>query len=62
VDPNETLRMLAKALLEEDKDSAREFYGYLKEWLARGGFEPAWTVMSKRQFQTFDPRTGTLSL
>ena len=61
MDPNETLRLLGKALLEEDADTAREFHGYLTEWMRRGGFEPAWTHLSKRQFQSFDPATGMLS-
>lgn len=61
MDPNETLRLMAKALLEEDADAAREFHGYLVSWLAKGGFEPHWTPMSKRQFESFDPATGMLS-
>lgn len=61
MDPNETLRLLAKALLEEDVDAAREFHSYLVSWLANGGFEPHWGCMSKRQFESFDPATGMLS-
>ena len=60
MDPNETLRLMALALLEEDADSAREFHGYLVDWLNRGGFEPAWAHLSKKQFRAFDPATGML--
>lgn len=61
MDPNETLRLLAIALLEEDRDAAREHYENLRTWLERGGFEPAWTHLSRKQFFQFDPSTGMLS-
>ena len=60
MDPNETLRLLAIAILEENKSEACEHYENLKNWLARGGFEPAWTHMSRRQFFSFNPRTGRI--
>lgn len=60
MDPNETLRLMAIALLEENADEAREHYENLQDWFAKGGFEPAWTHMSRKQFFSFNPRTGRL--
>jgi hypothetical protein len=62
MDPNETLRLLAEALLEKNKYDANEHYFALRAWIERGGFEPAWTSMSRQQFfSQYDPRTGSLS-
>jgi len=61
MDPNETLRMLAKYILEENKGAANEMYFALRVWMERGGFEPSWTRMSRRQFFQYSPLTGQLS-
>lgn len=61
MDPNEALRLFAVALLEEDKDEACEHYENIRSWLERGGFEPDWKHVSRRQFFQFNPTTGRLS-
>jgi hypothetical protein len=60
MDPNEALHLLAIALLEENADEAREHYENLRAWLERGGFEPDWKHLSRKQFFSFNPRTGRL--
>mgnify|MGYP000968169432 CR=1 FL=1 len=61
MDPNETLKQLAFAVLAEDAEAAVELWKALKNWMARGGFEPAWTAMTRSQFfREFNPKTGRL--
>ena len=60
LDPTECYRRFCVALLEEDTDEAREAYNDLRAWLERGGFEPVWTPVQRRQFFTFNPSTGRL--
>lgn len=44
MDPNETLRLLREALLDEDAEMTAECAQTLDEWLSKGGFLPdAWT-------------------
>jgi len=64
MDPNETYRLFCIALLEEDREAAKEAYENLRAWIERGGFEPIkWEThpFARRQFFTFNPRTGQLS-
>mgnify|MGYP006277797969 CR=1 FL=1 len=64
MDPNETYKLFCIALLNEDADEAREAYTNLRVWLERGGFEPMeWSThpFARRQFFTFNVRTGQLS-
>jgi hypothetical protein len=61
MDPNETLRLMAIALLEENADEARKHYEDIRAWMERKRSEPAWAYMSRQQFQCFDPSTGQLS-
>lgn len=60
MDPNETLRLLAIAILEENEREAREHHNNLRVWIERGGFEPLWECMSRTQFFQFNPRTGRI--
>ena len=63
MDPNATLEVFTKAVLEEDAEEAREAYENLRSWLERGGFEPAWGSgfkCNRKQFFSFNPRTGML--
>lgn len=60
VDPNETYRLWWRAVLAEDRDAANEAYFALRAWFDRGGFEPAWGPNGRRQFFTFNPRTGMI--
>lgn len=63
MDPNETYRLWCRALLEEDTEAAKEFYGYLRAWFDKGGFEPAAfevNPLARRQFFQFNPQTGRL--
>lgn len=44
MDPNFTLQMIDDYLrMDGDREGAREYAGYLKEWIDDGGFEPDWT-------------------
>ena len=63
MDPNETYKHWWRALLEEDANAAREAYEDIREWLDRGGFEPKVFLdpIVRKQFFTFNPRTGMLS-
>lgn len=64
MDPNETYRLWCVALLNENAEDAREAYENLRTWIERGGFEPTeWEThpFARRQFFSFDPRTGRLS-
>lgn len=49
MDPQETLKRWRKAVSEGDRSEAAEFSGYLREWLARGGFEPTWHDAAERE-------------
>lgn len=40
MDPNETLRRLAAALRNADRDEAHELVDALVDWIDRGGFVP----------------------
>lgn len=60
MDPQEALRLLSIALLEENTEAVLEHYWNLKNWMRRGGFEPAWTSLSRRQFDTINPFTGRI--
>ncbi len=60
MDPDQAYQDFCRALLEEDAETARERYNGLRAWMERGGFEPAWTPAQRKQFFTFDPRTGRL--
>lgn len=65
MDPNETYTLWVRALLEEDADAAREFHGYLKTWLERGGFPPRafeTSPFARRQFDQFNYSTGRIGL
>jgi len=48
MDPQETLKRWRKAVAEGDRSEAAEFAGYLRDWLARGGFEPTWHDAKER--------------
>jgi len=64
MDPNETYHLWCVAVLNEDADGAREAYASLRAWMERGGFEPlefSTHPFARRQFFTFDPRTGRLA-
>lgn len=63
MDPNEAYSIFCRALLEEDKDAAREAYANLRVWIERGGFEPlAFEThpIARRQFFQFNPRSGRI--
>lgn len=62
MDPNACLRRWWLAVLSEDESEANEAYAALREWLARGGFEPAWGngLPSRKQFEQYDVRTGAV--
>lgn len=61
MDPDEALRMLAAAILSEDKELSVSLWKDLKNWMNRGGFEPAWKAMTRSQFfRQFNPETGML--
>jgi hypothetical protein len=47
MDPDVCLENYRSALAEGDRCAAKEARGNLRDWLARGGFEPAWK--SKRE-------------
>lgn len=40
MDPDATLAAITRALDDDDLELARELFGDLSEWLAKGGFEP----------------------
>lgn len=64
MDPNETLKRWAIAVIEEDRDAANEAYFALRAWIERGGFEPSWGagLPSRRQFFVeYSPATGMLA-
>ena len=44
MDPNVTLRWISEALERKSYSRAREFRGYLTDWLSRGGFAPDWSA------------------
>lgn len=48
MDPQETLKRWREAVAEGDRSEAAEFAGYLRDWLARGGFEPTWHSPEER--------------
>lgn len=50
MDPNETYRLWLGADSLED---ARDYAGYLVNWLAKGGFEPAQFVLPNRKDEFF---------
>jgi hypothetical protein len=61
--PCETYRLFCVALLEENADDARKHYVNLRAWIEHGGFEPvafSTSPLARRQFFTFNPRTGQL--
>ena len=41
MDPNVTFDQMIAALDAGDGETAREYAGYLNDWLQRGGFPPA---------------------
>ena len=44
MDPDFTLQELDRCLRDEgDAEGAREYCGYLREWIEQGGFEPDWS-------------------
>ncbi len=60
MDPNETFRMWANAVLAEDREEANEAYNNLRVWLDRGGFEPDAfdNPYTRKQFFRYNPQTG----
>jgi len=56
MDPQETLKRWRKAVAEGDRSEAAEFAGYLRDWLARGGFEPTWHDAKERAKFISEPR------
>lgn len=67
MDPNETLWEWACAVLSENRERANDAYFALRDWLERGGFEPAWEgrlrdrgLPRRKQFFSYDPRTGRM--
>lgn len=54
MDPNATLAAYWAAVRDGDKKEAREYKGYLKAWLAGGGFQPDWSRggHTKAEFMT----------
>lgn len=49
MDPDACLERFASAVLEGDVEEAFDARVDLAEWIARGGFEPAWTATWPRQ-------------
>lgn len=60
MDPTACYKRWQRALLEEDTDEAKAAYNDIRVWLDRGGFEPSWTPLERKQFFTFNPVTGIL--
>ena len=68
MDPNACLLDWAYAVLAEDRMEANEHYSALRSWMERGGFEPDWGkadadgrgLPSRKQFFSYDPRTGRI--
>lgn len=60
MDPDECYRLWWRAVLAEDREAANEAYFNLRMWLERGGFEPSWSTLARKQFFTYSPRTGRL--
>ena len=58
MDPTACYKRWWRAVLQEDTDEARAAYHDLRTWLDRGGFEPGWSPAERKQFFTFNPRTG----
>lgn len=53
MDPNACLERFLEALALRDFREASEARCDLTEWLAKGGFAPAWTPEQKEAFDTF---------
>lgn len=45
MDPNATLELWRTSRTQGER---AEYRGYLRDWLKRGGFEPAWTPGERR--------------
>ncbi len=60
MDPNACLAEWALAMASNDRTEANERYFALRAWLERGGFEPEWSLDTRREFFSYNPRTGTL--
>jgi hypothetical protein len=53
MDPNACYTRVIELLDEGDIFGAKEAANDLREWIARGGFEPAWTSEERESFYKF---------